>query len=365
MCSDSTSMTRPSRSSRSSYGADLDLPVAAGDLEDVLQPVAGQLVGREGQEVVGLACVTSRSQRAEHPGGLVRRARPGASTSTPYVAPVRQPQVAQHAAAVGDRVGAHPPVAGRAAARAARAPAGRRRRTAPRAGRTAATARAPRGARRRSARRGQRHLVGAERALDLLAVDDRRAGPALRRAQHDHRPGRRRRRRRVAAARGPLLDRRRSGRGRCRASSAIAWCTVRRVVAGDDVRVVAVAAQQLEQLVLGDAGQQRRVGDLVLVEVRGSAAPRRRAPGRGTCRSASSSASGPVSASPSPTTQNDRRGRGCRAPRRTRAAASSRARRPRGTSPGVSGAQWLGTPPGKENWRKNAAIPRSSWVMWL
>ena len=34
------------------------------------------------------------------------------------------------------------------------------------------------------------HLVGAERALDLLAVDFLRPGPALRRPEHDHRPGR-------------------------------------------------------------------------------------------------------------------------------------------------------------------------------
>ena len=38
---------------------------------------------------------------------------------------------------------------------------------------------------------GERHLVRAERALDRQAVDHLRAGPALRRAQHDRRPARR------------------------------------------------------------------------------------------------------------------------------------------------------------------------------
>ena len=39
-------------------------------------------------------------------------------------------------------------------------------------------------------RPGQRDLVGAERALNLLTVDLLGAGPALRRAQDDHRPSR-------------------------------------------------------------------------------------------------------------------------------------------------------------------------------
>ena len=38
---------------------------------------------------------------------------------------------------------------------------------------------------------------------------------------------------------------------------------------------------------------------------------------------------------------------------------SSRARRPRGSSPGVSGAAWLGIPPGNENWRKSSRSPSS------
>ena len=37
---------------------------------------------------------------------------------------------------------------------------------------------------------GQRHLMGAEGAFDLLAVDDLGAGPALGRDEDDHRPAR-------------------------------------------------------------------------------------------------------------------------------------------------------------------------------
>ena len=31
--------------------------------------------------------------------------------------------------------------------------------------------------------------------------------------------------------------------------------------------------------------------------------------------------------------------------------------------PGVSGATWLGMPPGKENWRNSLRIPSASWLM--
>ena len=31
--------------------------------------------------------------------------------------------------------------------------------------------------------------------------------------------------------------------------------------------------------------------------------------------------------------------------------------------PGVSGATWLGMPPGKENWRNSRCIPAASWLM--
>jgi hypothetical protein len=52
---------------------------------------------------------------------------------------------------------------------------------------------------------GQRHLVGAPRALDRMAVDRLRPGPTLGRAQHDHRPAGARRGDAAAAPR-LLLD---------------------------------------------------------------------------------------------------------------------------------------------------------------
>ena len=42
----------------------------------------------------------------------------------------------------------------------------------------------------------------------------------------------------------------------------------RRIVALDEMRIVAVAAQQLRQLLAADAGQHRRIGDLESVEMK-------------------------------------------------------------------------------------------------
>ena len=102
----------------------------------------------------------------------------------------------------------------------------------------------------------ERHLMGAKRPLDRDAVDLARAGPALRRAQHDRRPARRARRVRAAGR-----ARRAGSRGSraCAASSAAAKsrCTLRGIVAGDDARGVAVAAQQREQVLLAARGRAR------------------------------------------------------------------------------------------------------------
>ena len=46
------------------------------------------------------------------------------------------------------------------------------------------------------------------------------------------------------------------------------------------------------------------------------------------------------------------------------APASSPARLPHGSTPGVSGLQWLGIPPGKENWRNSRAMPSSFRLTW-
>jgi hypothetical protein len=112
----------------------------------------------------------------------------------------------------------------------------------------------------------QRHLVSAERALDLHTVDDRRARPALRGAQHDHRPAGLL----LAALRGTRLDLGDAiqdgiqGDGESLVDRGRVFAVES---AGDQERLVSVAPHQLEQLMLGDPGQHRGVRDLVAVEV--------------------------------------------------------------------------------------------------
>ncbi len=109
-----------------------------------------------------------------------------------------------------------------------------------------------------------RHLVAAPVVLALLAVDLRRAGPALGRAQHDHRP----RRTALDAARARRRPRSRWISATAASSvAAIAWCTVCGLAALDEVRLVAVALEELVQLVLRDAREEAGVGDLVAVQV--------------------------------------------------------------------------------------------------
>ena len=195
-----------------------------------------------------------------------------------------------------------------------------------------------------------RHLVRAPGALDRLAVDLLRAGPALGRPQHDHRPARPLGRAALARRpldRGDLLDDgvhdgRPSAGGR------------RRVVALDEVRRVPVALHQRPQLVLRDPGQDRRVGDLVAVEVQdrqhGAVADRVeelvRVPAGGQ------------RARSRPRRRRRRarrRGPGCRTPRRRRARARSRARRPRGSSPASPARRGWGSRRGRRTGGRAAA----------
>ena len=106
--------------------------------------------------------------------------------------------------------------------------------------------------------------MGAQRALDRHAVDLLRAGPALRRAQDDHRPARP-----LAWLAGPgaRAGSPRSRRARRRARPPAPGAPSSGSSPVDEARRVAVALEQRAQLVLGDAGQHRRVGDLVAVEV--------------------------------------------------------------------------------------------------
>ena len=116
------------------------------------------------------------------------------------LAEVRQAQVAQQQSAVGVRIRAHAPRARRRERRQLRRQARRSRRTAPPADSSCSHCFEQREVLRVAARIGQRHLVRAERPFDPLAVDDARAGPALRRGEHDHRPARPRRDRPLARA---------------------------------------------------------------------------------------------------------------------------------------------------------------------
>ena len=114
---------------------------------------------------------------------------------------------------------------------------------------------------------GQRHLVGPPRPGGLLAVDVGRSGPALGRAEHDHRP----RRSALVSALGVGLDRgdlvedlvEQCGEPAVRAGMVCG------VVVGDleEVGLVAVADHQAPQLILRNTVQHSGIGDLVAVEV--------------------------------------------------------------------------------------------------
>ncbi len=113
---------------------------------------------------------------------------------------------------------------------------------------------------------GEWNLVSPPRALDRVAVDGRGPGPALGGAQNDHRPACALALRAGARCPGFLLDERDAVQGVVHGAG---HCVMhlRGVAAGHVQRVVPVSAQQRVELVLGDPGQHRRVGDLVSVQV--------------------------------------------------------------------------------------------------
>ena len=176
-------MTRPSGETCSSAGVDLRHPDAVGVLDHGAEPVGRRLVRAEHAERSALSRATSRSQP---PITRVASLEPvaGARDVDGVVAEVRQAQVAQQQAAVGVRVGAHPALA------LGRERDDLRARTAVLveqllgAGRSASRLRARRRARRR------RPARPAAPGASGRALAGPRPGPALRRAQHDHRPAR-------------------------------------------------------------------------------------------------------------------------------------------------------------------------------
>ena len=111
---------------------------------------------------------------------------------------------------------------------------------------------------------GEGHLVRAPRSLDLVAADLLRPAPAFRRPEHNHRPAR-------PLSRAPLharlpLDRADVGDHRVERRRHLR-VHFGGIIALDEVRRVAVAAEQGVELVVADPGKHRRVGDLVAVEV--------------------------------------------------------------------------------------------------
>ena len=165
---------------------ELARPDLVGHLVDRVEPVGRGLVGPEDAEVGVVVADHADEPLAQHAGRLVDgRARTLHLDGA--LPPVGQAQRPLEQAAVGVRVGAHPPGA-------------RRRLRAHRLHRSAVVAEELVGGVRAHPLlelravlvvvpgAGQRHLVGPPRALDGLAVDLRRTGPPLRRDEQDHRP---------------------------------------------------------------------------------------------------------------------------------------------------------------------------------
>ena len=164
------------------------IPGSVGDLEHGGQPVRRRLVGpHDAGSVSGFALITSRSSPpSTRVASLVVAGRGGHLHGV--ITEVGHLEVAQQQPAVGVGIGAHTARATRRERGQVAAQAPRWRRTAPRRGRTAATSRA-REVSRVVAHSRQRHLMGAEGPLGRETVDLLGSGPALGRAQHDHRPG--------------------------------------------------------------------------------------------------------------------------------------------------------------------------------
>ena len=113
---------------------------------------------------------------------------------------------------------------------------------------------------------GNRHLMGAPGSFHRQAVDEFRAGPAFERAEHDHRPaGTRDDTGRTTGARNALnladfrQDRiQRAGKGLVHHGG---------IGALHEMGLIAIAAQEVGQLLAADARQDGGIGDLEAVEM--------------------------------------------------------------------------------------------------
>ena len=238
-------------------------PGALRHLEEGAEAVRGRLVRPDDAEIArGGIQPHHIAQESPHDARRFAVARAGRGNRQRVVAEVRQREVAHQQPAVGMRVGAHAPRAhgGKFAQVRARAAVGLEQFL----GAVAFQPVLEQAQVGRIARHvGERHLVRAPRTLRPASVDGLRPGPALGRAQHDHRPARAHR---LAACACRLADGgdlghhlvERDGHGLVHRFGLLAL---------DEARRVAVAEEQAFQFRARDAREDRRVGDLVAVQV--------------------------------------------------------------------------------------------------
>ena len=238
-------------------------PYAVGDLEDRAETVGRGLVRSEHAEVSALEVAPHDvPQEPPHDAGALAHGPAGPRHIQGIVAEVRHPEVLEQESAVGMGVGPHAP----------RPVGGQRRqlRHEP-SGLVEELLRVvalhpflqqPQVIRLgRQLRQG--HLVGAPGALGLEPVHFLGTGPALGGAQDDHGPARTGG---DAGAARPLLDRADPGRDRVQGlgHEPVHLGGFR---AFDEVRLVTVAHEQALQFVAADAREDRRIRDLVPVQM--------------------------------------------------------------------------------------------------
>ena len=257
-------MTRPSRGEMLVGAERLGLPGLAGGVVERLQAVGRGLVGAHDTEVTALGGgLHDRFQQpAQHPGRLVQLA---AALVDLHRVPLqrRDGQIAQQQTAIGVRRGAQPARPLGHTGEDLAVSAGPRRRTARRAGTSAASP--PAAADARAFSRTPGSGTWWARQVPSTGCPSTSCGPVQPLGVRSTIMGQRgrsvtpslRARRWMAAIRSSALS----------MAAASRLVDRRRIVAGDMDRVMAVAAQQRIQLVLRNPGEHRRVGDLVAVEM--------------------------------------------------------------------------------------------------
>ena len=238
----------------------------AGHLEHVAQPVRGGLVGPEQPEVVRVLRDHVAEERAEHPRRFAR-GRPGLRHVDRVVAEVRQDELAEQHAPIRVRGRAHPALAVR---RQVGELGDQRSVLVEELVRLVAPHPLFEHAEMVGvvAHVGHRDLVRPPRVLDGQAVDLFRAGPALRRAQDDHRPARPSRLgSRLAGVRLDGGDLGEGGVQRGREALMDDGRSLAVEAARDEDGAVPVPLEQRHELRLGNPGEDGRIRDLVAVQM--------------------------------------------------------------------------------------------------